>query len=696
MKNIYRVLLVCLLAGACLAYSGAASAQTAGLDTLSWSWEVSSTASTHTKTLTIAFTGNLMVNWGDGVTEWIPDTMSSKTISHYYEAQSNYECSAIGHGITYFKADSRRLLTLNTSKSPMLNYISCTSNQLTSLDVSKNAELVSLYCSGNDISVLGLSSNTKLQTLTCSDNKIVSLDLSMLQQLKKATVHTNLLTSIKVSPTGALTYLSCLNCKLEAPSLDSIFNQLPVLTEVSASKNLFVMNNPGSSSCHSEIAAGKKWTLDRVITQSSVYMPSVSGRINDSVKVSVFVKNTSPAMAFEFDIQIPSGFQLDTARTSLEASRVGSHILSQSLINPQLNVYKFMAFSMKNKDVFKGSEGALLNLYLKTPSSLATYAVDISKAILIDSLTNVMDITITDGSINLTTAALMGDANNDGRVNVTDITFLVAWINGKNPVGFSGDASDMDGNGVWNIADITKMVEVINSGSLRSGQSEGRVPVYYRRENALEGNHMYLIQKDDEPFKLELFMSNPEDVKALQTDIILPEHFSFKSVVNFTGRANNYIYSLVRVSNVDNRWRFIAYSLRPDDAIKSDEGVLAVIELENILKAGVGDCNIFLESAVFTGSSYNELSGFVYDAEMHFDLGAVNLSDYELTGTAKKINISANKNLSVVICDLPGKSVLNTEISKGHSESYNVMSGIYLLKLTPEGNKTEYKKIIVP
>lgn len=696
MKDIYRVLVVCLMVGAYLTYSGAASAQTTGIDTLNWSWEVSSTASTHTKTLTIAFTGNLMVSWGDGVTEWIPDSMSAKTISHYYEAQSNYECTAVGHGITYFKADSRRLLNLNTSKSPMLNYISCTSNQLTGLDVSKNTELVSLYCSGNDITVLGLSNNTKLQTLTCSDNKITSLDLSMLQQLKKATVHTNLLTSVKVSPTGALTYLSCLNCKLEASSLDSIFNQLPVLTEVSTSKNLFVMNNPGSSSCHSEIAAGKKWTLDRVITQSSVYMPSASGRINDSVKVSVFVKNTAPVMAFEFDIQIPSGFQLDTARTALESSRVGSHVLSQSLVNAQLNVYKFMAFSMKSKDVFKGSEGAMLHLYLKTPSSLATYAVDISRAILIDSLTNVMDLTITDGSINLTTAALMGDANGDGRVNVTDIAMLVAWINGKNPVGFSGDASDMDGNGVWNIADIVKMVEVINSGSLRSGYTEGRIPVYYKRENAATGNHMYLKQVENTPSRLELFLNNPEDIKAFQTDIILPANLSFKSMVDFSVRAKNFIYSLVRVTQNENRWRLIAYSLRPDDVISGDEGLLAVLELEDILQTDQVDCNAFLESAVFTGSTYNELSGFVYDAEMHFDLGNLNLPDYELAGTAKKIVLRANKNLSVVICDLPGKSVLNADIAKGGNEIYNVMSGIYLLKLTPEGNKTEYKKLIVP
>ncbi|MDD2611736.1 MAG: hypothetical protein PHR38_02995, partial [Bacteroidales bacterium] len=164
---------------------GKVRAENAVPDTLSWTWEVSSTTSTQTKTCTLEFSDNLLVNWGDGVTEWIPDSLSSKVITHVYSVQANYTCTAIGVGISYFKADSKRLLSLDPLKAPSLTYLSCTSNQISFLDLTKNTQLAFLYCGGNNLKILNLSQNTKLQTLTCSDNQLAELDVSMLPVLKK-------------------------------------------------------------------------------------------------------------------------------------------------------------------------------------------------------------------------------------------------------------------------------------------------------------------------------------------------------------------------------------------------------------------------------------------------------------------------------------------------------------------------------
>ena len=702
MKKVLLVLCTCLFIQITCMFSGVLNAQISSPDTLSWSWEVSSTVSTHTKSLTIAFTDNLLVSWGDGITEWIPDSMSSKVITHYYEVQSNYLCTAIGVGISYFKADSRRLLSLETKKAPRLTYISCTSSQLTNLDLSKNTALVSLYIGSNDITALDLSQNTVLQTLTCSDNKLTSLNISMLTSLKKVTAHSNPITEIKINPNGALSYLSCYSCNLSAKSLDFIFFDLPTLSEISTSKNLFVLNNPGSSSCHSEMAALKKWTLDRVITQSSFYVPSINCRMNDNIKVSVNLKNVVPAIAFELDILLPDGFVLDTLQTRLEAGRIGQHVLSISKISQITNTYKFIAFSNSSKDVFSGNDGSILNIYLETPSVMSSYTLDIKNAILVDTLTNALDVSVTDGNITVNAAALMGDANGDTNVNVTDIVFLVAWINGKNPSGFFSDAADMDGNGLWNVVDITKLVESINThsgspaGSPKRLSISGRTPELFNSNNAASGNHMYLEQSIVNPFSLELNLVNNDNLQAFQVDIILPENIGFnKSLLQKTIRSKNHVFSFEQISFVENRWRLIAYSLRSNEIFPDKNGTIAVLNLESDEEFTERKFNVFLEYPVFTGLNMKGADVNLYDSELTFKPQLAFTGDLEILTAKGLMSIYCNKPYLIIVHDILGRKVSEYFTNGKLLNHFNLKSGLYVVSASSAEGLAGVRKVLV-
>lgn len=702
MKKVLIVLCTCFLLQVTCMFSGVLNAQNLSPDTLSWSWEVSSTVSTHTKSLTIDFTDNLLVNWGDGITEWIPDSMSSKVITHYYEAQSNYLCTAIGESISYFKADSRRLLSLVTNKAPNLTYISCTSNQLTNLDLSKNTALVSLYIGSNEITSLDLCENRLLQTLTCSDNKLTNLNISMLTSIKKVTTHTNPITEIKINPNGVLMYLSCYNCNLSAFSLDNIFFNLPRLSEISTSKNLYVLNNPGSSSCHSEMAALKNWTLDRVINQCSFYIPSINCRMNDNVMVSVNLKNVVPVIAFELDILIPDGFILDTLQTKLEASRIGQHVLSISKITQTSNTYKFIAYSNRSKDAFSVNDGAILNMYLQSPAALSSYTLDIKNAILVDTLTNALEISITNGNITVNTLALMGDANGDANVNVTDIVFLVAWINGKNPSGFFSVAADMDGNGIWNVVDITKLVESINShsgspaGSPKRLSISGRTPELFNSNNTASGNHMYLEQSVDNPFSLELNLVNNENLQAFQVDIVLPENIGFnKSMINKTIRSKNHVFSLELISNEENRWRLITYSLRTNELFPEKNGAIAVLNLECDEEFPEGKFNVFLEYPVFTGSNMKGADVNLYDSEVTFKPRLTFTGDFEIVTAKGLLSIYCKKPYLIIVQDILGRKVSEYFTNGMALNHFSLKSGLYFVSASSTEGLAGVKKVLV-
>ena len=57
---------------------------------------------------------------------------------------------------------------------------------------------------------------------------------------------------------------------------------------------------------------------------------------------------------------------------------------------------------------------------------------------------------------------LSGDANNDGDVNIADVTAIINFINGTQPATFSMANADVNGDGDINIADITGVINIIN------------------------------------------------------------------------------------------------------------------------------------------------------------------------------------------------------------------------------------------
>ena len=57
--------------------------------------------------------------------------------------------------------------------------------------------------------------------------------------------------------------------------------------------------------------------------------------------------------------------------------------------------------------------------------------------------------------------ALKGDANNDGVVDVADITAIASYILGESPAGFNVTNADANSDGTIDVADITATANII-------------------------------------------------------------------------------------------------------------------------------------------------------------------------------------------------------------------------------------------
>ena len=57
--------------------------------------------------------------------------------------------------------------------------------------------------------------------------------------------------------------------------------------------------------------------------------------------------------------------------------------------------------------------------------------------------------------------AILGDANGDGKVNITDAVAVVDYILGNAPEGFNAEAADVNKDGNVNITDAVGIVDII-------------------------------------------------------------------------------------------------------------------------------------------------------------------------------------------------------------------------------------------
>lgn len=104
-------------------------------------------------------------------------------------------------------------------------------------------------------------------------------------------------------------------------------------------------------------------------------------------------------------------------------------------------------------------------LWLETNQSLAAYAGQSNVQFAFRYLGTDGAAFSVDNIVISNTGGILGDVNNDGLVNVSDVVWLVSHLNGSTPVGFVIENADVNGDGSVNIADLTALVNLILGGA---------------------------------------------------------------------------------------------------------------------------------------------------------------------------------------------------------------------------------------
>lgn len=179
--------------------------------------------------------------------------------------------------------------------------------------------------------------------------------------------------------------------------------------------------------------------------------------------------------AYQFDIILPIGIELETDEN--ESSKVvmsdrndASHTVMVEQIEDKLpsgtkrNRYRFICLSALNAPI-KGTGGRLLGIPLITDADMepGVYEARLENIIFTQQDGTENELLTRDFNITLTEAPdfILGDANGDGSITVSDIVSVINYIMYRTEGNFNKEAADVNYDGGINVSDVVKIVNLI-------------------------------------------------------------------------------------------------------------------------------------------------------------------------------------------------------------------------------------------
>ena len=185
----------------------------------------------------------------------------------------------------------------------------------------------------------------------------------------------------------------------------------------------------------------------------------------ETKQVAICLNNTEKMYAaFQFDLVLPDGITIaknDKGKfiASLDEDRKDDHTLTVS--EKRTGVYRFMTFSMNNSE-FYGTEGPVAYVTLQADAIVSTGAktATIASQVFTESSGDQSKWTDVSFTITVGSSVLVGDVNNDTKVDAKDVTALANYLVGRGTLANEA-AADVNDDKKVDIADVAKLISLV-------------------------------------------------------------------------------------------------------------------------------------------------------------------------------------------------------------------------------------------
>ena len=305
------------------------------------------------------------------------------------------------------------LTRLEVYNCPVLNYIDCMYNQLTELDVTTCPELMYLLCEDNQLTELDISRNSKLLYLWCRYNLLTSVDLSTCpDNFLSLDIRGNQVSgTIDVSRFASLLHLMCTNNQISQVVLGNHDDLIYLLLDFN---QLTSIDARGCSA------------LQIFRTQNNQLTSLQLGNSPDLNQLALFYNKLNASQMGQIVNALPTRSADDPGELyaivddNPEDDTVEGNVITAAQVS-QANA--------KYWDVYHWAWDG---------TGWGPYA----------------------GS-----AGQPGDVNDDGQVNISDVTELIDYVLGGDSGSINVVNADVNGDSQVNIADVTELIDLVLGGS---------------------------------------------------------------------------------------------------------------------------------------------------------------------------------------------------------------------------------------
>ena len=190
---------------------------------------------------------------------------------------------------------------------------------------------------------------------------------------------------------------------------------------------------------------------------------------------------------------------------------------------------------------------------------------------------------------------LLGDVNNDGAVNIADVTTLIDYLLGSN-VEINLRNADCNSDGGINIADVTTLIDSLLSGS--KGMLLHRISAMLANQYPSTSDHLTmsdLAMRAGETRTVDVTLNSSEnDYIAMQCEVVLPQGMKLIAAESVNGdNHDSYsiqhdvetnVYTLINVSMTLNRYEnegtVVRLTVAADETF---DGLSAELKLANVM-----------------------------------------------------------------------------------------------------------------